>query len=116
MILMANKIGALLISLKLDLSISLKSRAILRKINLYFSTSFPIEYNKSRDDFTNNSAKSIGDGSFLTPQLCRNLLALSPKSTHEKKSFKLKKYIYSLKKKNKTYDLSKGNKVQYLSS
>src|SRR5256885_7515950 len=67
----------------------LKSAAILLKIVKYFSC--PIESHNSRDDFTNNLARSIGYGSFLTPQVSRNLFAFSPKSTRLKKSFDLEK-------------------------
>ena len=69
----------------------LKSAAILLKIVKYFSC--PTDSHSSRDDFTNNLARSNGYGSFLTPQHSRNLLAFSPKSTREKKLFDLKNFI-----------------------
>src|SRR5947207_15732648 len=88
----ANKIGALFISaIKLEfLDMALKLIAIRLNTFKYFSTLSPIEFHNLCDDFTSNSANSIGDGSSLTPQPCRNLLALAPKLMYEKKSFKLK--------------------------
>ena len=74
----------------------------------YFSTLSPIEFHNLCDDFTSNSANSIGDGSSLTPQACRNLLALAPKLIYEKKSFKLKiKQIKKIKKKVLYFNLKK---------
>ena len=49
-----------------------KLKAISLKMFKYISTSSN-ESNSLADDFTNNSAKSIGVGLFLTPQFCKNL-------------------------------------------